>query len=54
MTENALLDRSGGAAAVIYARVSSKEQAEKNGEAEGYSIPAQRTPASARRRVSGQ
>ena len=31
-----------GAAAVIYLRVSSKEQAEKGGEAEGYSIPAQR------------
>jgi len=31
-----------GAAAVIYVRVSSKEQAEKGGEAEGYSIPAQR------------
>ena len=28
--------------AVIYLRVSTKEQAEKNGEAEGYSIPAQR------------
>jgi site-specific DNA recombinase len=31
-----------GASAVIYLRVSSKEQAEKGGEAEGYSIPAQR------------
>jgi site-specific DNA recombinase len=31
-----------GAPAVIYLRVSSKEQAEKGGEAEGYSIPAQR------------
>jgi site-specific DNA recombinase len=31
-----------GAAAVIYLRVSSKEQAEKGGEAEGFSIPAQR------------
>jgi site-specific DNA recombinase len=31
-----------GAIAVIYLRVSSKEQAEKGGEAEGYSIPAQR------------
>jgi site-specific DNA recombinase len=30
------------APAVIYLRVSSKEQAEKGGEAEGYSIPAQR------------
>jgi len=28
--------------AVIYLRVSTKEQAEKGGEAEGYSIPAQR------------
>ncbi len=35
-------DSSDGAAAVIYLRVSSKEQAEKGGEAEGYSIPAQR------------
>src|SRR5882762_9432614 len=31
-----------GAAAIIYLRVSSKEQAEKGGEVEGYSIPAQR------------
>jgi site-specific DNA recombinase len=31
-----------GAAAVIYLRVSSKEQAERGGEIEGYSIPAQR------------
>ena len=31
-----------GAPAVIYLRVSSKEQAEKGGEAEGFSIPAQR------------
>ena len=31
-----------GAVAVIYLRVSSKEQAERGGEAEGYSIPAQR------------
>jgi site-specific DNA recombinase len=31
-----------GATAVIYLRVSSKEQAEKGGEAEGFSIPAQR------------
>jgi site-specific DNA recombinase len=31
-----------GAAAVIYLRVSSKEQAEKGGETEGFSIPAQR------------
>jgi site-specific DNA recombinase len=31
-----------GASAVVYLRVSSKEQAEKGGEAEGYSIPAQR------------
>ena len=35
-------DTTEGAAAVIYLRVSSKEQAEKGGEAEGYSIPAQR------------
>jgi site-specific DNA recombinase len=31
-----------GAPAVIYLRVSSREQAEKGGEAEGFSIPAQR------------
>jgi site-specific DNA recombinase len=31
-----------GSTAVIYLRVSTKEQAEKGGEAEGYSIPAQR------------
>jgi site-specific DNA recombinase len=31
-----------GAPAVIYLRVSSKEQAQKGGEAEGFSIPAQR------------
>jgi site-specific DNA recombinase len=31
-----------GTTAVIYVRVSTKEQAEKGGEAEGYSIPAQR------------
>jgi site-specific DNA recombinase len=35
-------DSTEGAAAVIYLRVSSKEQAEKGGEAEGFSIPAQR------------
>ena len=35
-------DEAQGAAAVLYLRVSSKEQAEKGGEAEGYSIPAQR------------
>ncbi len=35
-------DSSEGTAAVMYLRVSSKEQAEKGGEAEGYSIPAQR------------
>ncbi len=32
----------GGDPAVIYLRVSSKEQAEKGGGAEGFSIPAQR------------
>lgn len=36
------LDSPEGAPAVIYLRVSSKEQAEKGGEAEGFSIPAQR------------
>jgi site-specific DNA recombinase len=35
-------DNPEGAPAVIYVRVSSKEQAEKGGEAEGFSIPAQR------------
>jgi site-specific DNA recombinase len=39
---NAVFDSPEGAPAVIYLRVSSKEQAEKGGEAEGYSIPAQR------------
>jgi DNA invertase Pin-like site-specific DNA recombinase len=33
----------GSGRAVLYLRVSTKEQAEKNGEAEGYSIPAQRS-----------
>jgi hypothetical protein len=35
-------DELDGAPAVAYIRVSSKEQAEKGGEAEGFSIPAQR------------
>jgi site-specific DNA recombinase len=35
-------DETAGAPAVAYIRVSSKEQAEKGGEAEGFSIPAQR------------
>ena len=39
---SANLDTAEAAPAVIYLRVSSKEQAEKGGEAEGYSIPAQR------------
>jgi site-specific DNA recombinase len=39
---NARVDELTGAAAVAYVRVSSKEQAEKGGEAEGFSIPAQR------------
>ena len=38
----AQVDSLEGAPAVIYLRVSSKEQAEKGGEAEGFSIPAQR------------
>jgi site-specific DNA recombinase len=42
VTVNQKSDNTEGAAAVIYLRVSSKEQAEKGGEAEGYSIPAQR------------
>jgi site-specific DNA recombinase len=32
----------GASTAVIYVRVSTKEQAERDGDAEGYSIPAQR------------
>ena len=32
----------GGATAVLYVRVSTKEQAERDGDPEGYSIPAQR------------
>ncbi len=32
----------GTATAVIYVRVSTKEQAERDGDPEGYSIPAQR------------
>ncbi len=39
---DALPSQTEGAVAVIYLRVSSKEQAERGGEAEGYSIPAQR------------
>lgn len=42
---------SGGAVAVSYLRVSTKEQAEKGGTDEGYSIPAQRE---ANRRKAGQ
>ena len=42
MAVNAQAESPEGAAAVIYLRVSSKEQAEKGGEAEGFSIPAQR------------
>ncbi len=42
MAVAAQVDRIEGDPAVIYLRVSSKEQAEKGGEAEGYSIPAQR------------
>src|ERR1700733_1176046 len=42
MTVKLKVDASEGAAAVIYLRVSSKEQAERGGEVEGYSIPAQR------------
>jgi site-specific DNA recombinase len=42
MTMPSKADTPEGAPAVIYLRVSSKEQAEKGGEAEGYSIPAQR------------
>jgi site-specific DNA recombinase len=42
VTEMVEFDSATGSAAVIYLRVSSKEQAEKGGEAEGFSIPAQR------------
>ncbi len=42
MTVKQEADTPEGAAAVIYLRVSSKEQAERGGEVEGYSIPAQR------------
>lgn len=35
-------DENGNARAVLYLRVSTKEQAKKGGESEGYSIPAQR------------
>lgn len=38
----AVLDRPGSAYAVSYIRVSTKEQAERDGDPEGYSIPAQR------------
>jgi DNA invertase Pin-like site-specific DNA recombinase len=42
MTMTAQFENPEGAPAVIYLRVSSKEQAEKGGEAEGFSLPAQR------------
>jgi site-specific DNA recombinase len=42
MTMTPQLDHPEGAPAVIYLRVSSKEQAKKGGEAEGFSLPAQR------------
>src|SRR5882762_8615642 len=42
MTEESTANSMEGASAVIYVRVSTKEQAEKGGEAEGFSIPAQR------------
>src|ERR1700683_2029269 len=42
VTEMVEFDSATGSAAVIYLRVSSKEQAERGGEAEGFSIPAQR------------
>jgi site-specific DNA recombinase len=42
MTEKDEGNNGEGAPAVIYLRVSTKEQAAKGGEAEGYSIPAQR------------
>ena len=35
-------DQNGSARAVLYLRVSTKEQAERGGETEGFSIPAQR------------
>jgi site-specific DNA recombinase len=42
LVSRAGVDELNGAPAVAYIRVSSKEQAEKGGEAEGFSIPAQR------------
>lgn len=42
MTEKPETATTKGAPAVIYLRVSSKEQAKKGGEAEGFSLPAQR------------
>lgn len=42
MTETDKPESTEGATAVIYLRVSIKEQAAKGGEAEGFSIPAQR------------
>ncbi len=42
MTEQDTPENMEGATAVIYLRVSTKEQAAKGGEAEGFSIPAQR------------
>ncbi|WP_204693292.1 recombinase family protein [Geodermatophilus bullaregiensis] len=41
-SESPVLPESASATAVIYLRVSTKEQAERGGEAEGFSIPAQR------------
>jgi len=37
--------------AVLYLRVSTKEQAQRGGEAEGFSIPAQRAACQRKRRV---
>lgn len=42
MTRTRATTNSTAATAVIYVRVSTKEQAERNGDPEGYSIPAQR------------
>jgi site-specific DNA recombinase len=47
MTGLRLITPSSGTAAtaVVYLRVSTKEQAQRGGEVEGFSIPAQREPA---------
>src|SRR5437763_9576594 len=46
-------DADAPARAVLYLRVSTKEQATKGGEAEGYSIPAQRLACKAKAKALG-